>query len=53
MPSKYCVYCGNPIKDSDKFCIICGKPVLRDLPKKKTSTSGNFTKRRYCNRIRR
>lgn len=32
MPSKYCVYCGNPIKDSDKFCIICGKPVLRDLP---------------------
>ncbi|MBY9004043.1 MAG: zinc ribbon domain-containing protein [Candidatus Lokiarchaeota archaeon] len=32
MPSKYCMYCGNPIKDSDKFCIICGKPVLRDLP---------------------
>ncbi|MHA1982303.1 MAG: zinc ribbon domain-containing protein [Promethearchaeota archaeon] len=34
MPSKYCVYCGNPIKDSDKFCIICGKPILRDLPDK-------------------
>jgi len=32
MPSKYCVYCGNPLKESDKFCIICGKPVLRDLP---------------------
>ncbi len=31
--SKYCVYCGNPLKSSDKFCIICGKPVLRDLPK--------------------
>jgi hypothetical protein len=31
--SKYCVYCGNPLKPSDKFCIICGKPVLRDLPK--------------------
>ena len=35
MPSntKYCVYCGNPLKSTDKFCIICGKPVLRDLPK--------------------
>jgi len=32
MPSKYCVYCGNPLKESDKFCIICGKPILRDLP---------------------
>jgi len=31
--AKYCVYCGNPLKESDKFCIICGKPVLRDLPK--------------------
>jgi len=30
---KYCVYCGNPLKNTDKFCIICGKPVLRDLPK--------------------
>lgn len=34
MPSKYCMYCGNPIKDTDKFCIICGKPLLRDLPDK-------------------
>jgi hypothetical protein len=31
--AKYCVYCGNPLKESDKFCIICGKPVLGDLPK--------------------
>jgi hypothetical protein len=31
--SKYCVYCGNPLKSSDKFCIICGKPVLGDLSK--------------------
>jgi hypothetical protein len=31
--AKYCVYCGNPLKETDKFCIICGKPVLRDLPK--------------------
>jgi len=29
--AKYCVYCGNPLKSSDKFCIICGKPVLGDL----------------------
>jgi len=26
------VYCGNPIKESDKFCIICGKPILHNLP---------------------
>jgi len=25
---KFCVYCGNPIKASDKFCISCGKPLL-------------------------
>ncbi|MFX1557330.1 MAG: zinc-ribbon domain-containing protein [Promethearchaeota archaeon] len=31
--AKYCVYCGNPLKETDKFCIICGKPVLRDLSK--------------------
>jgi len=31
--AKYCVYCGNPLKETDKFCIICGKPVLGDLPK--------------------
>lgn len=31
--AKYCVYCGNPLKEKDKFCIICGKPALGDLPK--------------------
>ncbi len=39
MSPKFCVFCGNPIKESDKFCIICGKPMLTDLPsKKKTET---------------
>ena len=33
--AKYCVYCGNPLKETDKFCIICGKPVLGELPKSK------------------
>jgi len=32
--SKYCPYCGNPVKESDKFCIICGKPLLTDIPKR-------------------
>ena len=32
---KYCVYCGNPLKSTDKYCIICGKPVLRDIQKPK------------------
>ena len=32
--SKFCPYCGNPTKPSDKFCIICGKPQLTDLPKR-------------------
>jgi hypothetical protein len=27
------VYCGKPIKESDKFCIHCGKPRLTNLPK--------------------
>ena len=31
--AKYCVYCGNQVKDSDKFCIHCGKPRLSSLPK--------------------
>jgi len=39
--AKYCVYCGNPLKESDKFCIICGKPVLGDLPK---SSKGDKSK---------
>lgn len=32
--SKFCPYCGNPVKASDKFCIICGKPLLADIPKR-------------------
>jgi hypothetical protein len=32
--SKFCPYCGNPVKASDKFCIICGKPLLTDIPKR-------------------
>jgi hypothetical protein len=31
--AKYCVYCGNPLKEEDKFCIICGKPVLASVKK--------------------
>ena len=31
--AKYCVFCGNPLKNSDKFCIICGKPVLTSVKK--------------------
>jgi len=31
--AKYCVYCGNPLKNNDKFCIICGKPVLAGVKK--------------------
>jgi len=33
MPSKFCVYCGSEVKDSDKFCIFCGKPRLSNLSK--------------------
>ena len=32
---RYCVYCGNPLKPTDKYCIICGKPVLSDVQKPK------------------
>ncbi|MFW9826915.1 MAG: zinc ribbon domain-containing protein [Candidatus Thorarchaeota archaeon] len=31
--SKFCPYCGNPVKKTDKYCIICGKPLLVDIPK--------------------
>jgi hypothetical protein len=31
--AKYCVYCGNPLKESDKYCIICGKPVITNVSK--------------------
>ena len=30
---RFCVYCGKPVKESDKFCINCGKPLLSSLPK--------------------
>jgi len=33
MSPKFCPYCGNPVKETDKFCIICGKPMLTDIPK--------------------
>ncbi|MFW9999436.1 MAG: zinc ribbon domain-containing protein [Candidatus Hermodarchaeota archaeon] len=33
MSPKFCPYCGNPVKETDKFCIICGKPLLTDIPK--------------------
>jgi hypothetical protein len=36
------VYCGNPLKDSDKYCIICGKPVLTDVKKPKKNQSVKF-----------
>ncbi|MHA1885089.1 MAG: zinc ribbon domain-containing protein [Promethearchaeota archaeon] len=36
--AKFCVYCGSPVKASDKFCIICGKPLLANLPKSKESS---------------
>lgn len=32
--SKFCPYCGNPTRGSDKYCIVCGKPLIVDLPKK-------------------
>ena len=38
---KYCVYCGNPLKESDKFCIICGKPTLQGIPDKEKSKPNN------------
>jgi len=33
------VYCGNPLKESDKFCIICGKPTLQGIPEKEKTKS--------------
>ncbi len=44
--SKYCVYCGNPLKPSDKFCIICGKPVLGDLPKSSKEDKAKIEEKR-------
>ncbi|TFG13798.1 MAG: zinc ribbon domain-containing protein [Promethearchaeota archaeon] len=31
---RFCVYCGKPVKETDKFCVNCGKPLLSSLPKK-------------------
>ncbi len=42
---KFCPYCGNPVKDSDKFCIICGKPLLADIPKKERKPEIKDTKK--------
>ncbi|MFX0142567.1 MAG: zinc ribbon domain-containing protein, partial [Candidatus Hodarchaeota archaeon] len=44
--SKYCPYCGNPVKETDKFCIICGKPLLADIPKSVKRTEIKETARR-------
>ncbi len=30
---KFCVYCGNLVKESDKYCIICGKPLITNITK--------------------
>ena len=43
MSPKYCVYCGSPIKETDKFCIICGKPLLTDIPKHESKPQINDT----------
>ncbi|MFW9939917.1 MAG: zinc ribbon domain-containing protein [Candidatus Thorarchaeota archaeon] len=42
---KFCPYCGNPVKDSDKFCIICGKPLLTNIPKKEKKAEIKDTKK--------
>ncbi len=36
---KYCPYCGNQVKESDKFCIICGKPLVTQVEKSKKAKS--------------
>ncbi|MFX1256604.1 MAG: zinc ribbon domain-containing protein [Promethearchaeota archaeon] len=36
---RYCVYCGNKIRENDKFCISCGKPLLSNLPKSSGKSS--------------
>ncbi|MFX0024759.1 MAG: zinc-ribbon domain-containing protein [Candidatus Hermodarchaeota archaeon] len=43
--SKFCPYCGNPVKESDKFCIICGKPLLTDIPKREKKSKVQEPKR--------
>ncbi|MFW9878744.1 MAG: zinc ribbon domain-containing protein [Candidatus Thorarchaeota archaeon] len=41
---KFCPYCGNPVKESDKFCIICGKPLLSNIPKRETKLESKDTR---------
>jgi hypothetical protein len=45
--AKFCVYCGNPVKASDKFCIICGKPLLANLPKSKNNSQSEESSKEY------
>ncbi len=45
MSPKFCPYCGNPTKNTDKFCIICGKPMLTDIPKREKKPEIKDTKK--------
>ena len=45
MSPKFCPYCGNPVKKTDKFCIICGKPMLADIPKREKKPEIKDTKK--------
>ena len=49
MSPKFCPYCGNPVKETDKFCIICGKPMLTDIPKSKGKPEIKDTKKKKEN----
>ncbi len=49
MSPKFCPYCGNPVKETDKFCIICGKPMLIDIPKSKGKPEIKDTKKKKEN----
>jgi len=42
---KFCPYCGNPVKQTDKFCIICGKPMLTGIPKSEKAPEIKDTKK--------
>ncbi|MFX1320270.1 MAG: zinc-ribbon domain-containing protein [Promethearchaeota archaeon] len=44
-PNKFCPYCGNPVKQTDKFCIICGKPMLIGIPKPEKAPEIKDTKK--------
>ena len=46
MSPKFCPYCGNSVKGSDKFCIICGKPLLADIPKREKKPEIKDTKKK-------